>query len=130
MGFQQPRRQAMKRVLIVEDQEDIRELIRMTLEMEDFEVHEAANGQAGLDAALALQPSLVLLDVMMPGTLDGYAVCERIRAAPQLKRTRVVLLTSRTQSGDRERGLKAGADEYLVKPFSPRQLLAVVAKLT
>lgn len=121
---------AMKRVLIVEDQADIRELIRMTLEMEDFEVHEAANGQAGLDAALALQPSLVLLDVMMPGTLDGYAVCERIRAAPQLKRTRVVLLTARAQSGDRERGLKAGADEYLVKPFSPRQLLAVVAKLT
>ena len=120
----------MKRVLIVEDQADIRELIRMTLEMEDFEVHEAANGQAGLDTALALQPSLVLLDVMMPGALDGYAVCERIRAAPQLKRTRVVLLTARSQSGDRERGLKAGADEYLVKPFSPRQLLELVAKLT
>jgi DNA-binding response OmpR family regulator len=119
----------MKRVLIVEDQADIRELIRMTLELEDLELHEAANGQAGLDAALTLVPQLVLLDVMMPGQLDGFAVCKRIRAEARLKRTKVVLLTARAQAEDRQRGLEAGADEYLVKPFSPRELLALVGRL-
>lgn len=119
----------MKRVLIVEDQADIRELIRMTLELEDLEVHESADGQSGLDHALNLQPQLVLLDVMMPGALDGFAVCERIRAEPRLKKTKVVLLTARAQAEDRTRGLKAGADEYLVKPFSPRELLSVVGRL-
>lgn len=120
----------MKRVLIVEDQEDIRELIRMTLEVEEVDIHEAPDGQAGLEAARRLQPQLMLLDVMMPGGLDGFGVCERVRADPKLKRTRVVLLTARAQPEDRARGLKAGADDYLVKPFSPRELLTVVNRLT
>lgn len=120
----------MKRVLIVEDQADIRELIRMTLEMEDLEVHEAKTGPEGLDVAQRLQPHLMLLDVMMPGGLDGFQVCERIRADARLKRIKVVLLTARTQTEDRARGMKAGADEYLVKPFSPRELLGVVSRLT
>ncbi len=120
----------MKRVLIVEDQPDIRELIRMTLEMEELEIHEASNGPDGLEKAISLQPQLVLLDVMMPGGMDGFTVCERIRADPKLKRTKVVLLTARAQVEDRQRGMRAGADEYLVKPFSPRQLLSVVGKMT
>ncbi len=120
----------MKRVLIVEDQEDIRELIRMTLEVEEIDIHEAPDGPAGLEAARRLQPQLMLLDVMMPGGMDGFGVCERVRADPKLKRTRVVLLTARAQPEDRARGLKAGADDYLVKPFSPRELLTVVNRLT
>lgn len=120
----------MQRVLIVEDQRDIRELIRLTLELEDVEIHEAANGPDGLAAAQRLQPQLVLLDVMMPGGMDGFQVCERIRATPQLKRTRVVLLTARAQPEDRARGLKAGAHEYLTKPFSPRELLSVIGRLS
>lgn len=120
----------MKRVLIVEDQDDIRELIRMTLEVEDVEIHEAPNGAAGLEAAQRLQPQLILLDVMMPGGMDGFTVCERVRADSRLKKTKVVLLTARAQPEDRARGMKAGADEYLVKPFSPRQLLTVIGRLT
>jgi DNA-binding response OmpR family regulator len=119
----------MKQVLIVEDQENIRELIRMTLEFEELEVHEAADGPAGLSAAERLRPDLVLLDVMMPGGLDGFAVCERLRAMPALKKTKVVMLTARAQAEDRARGLKAGATEYLVKPFSPQELLRVVNRL-
>lgn len=119
----------MKKVLIVEDQADIRELIQMTLELEDYEVHEAPDGTAGLSRAQELQPHIVLLDVMMPGELDGIAVCERIRADPRLKKTKVVLLTARAQAEDRARGLRAGANEYLAKPFSPRELLATVARL-
>lgn len=119
----------MKRVLIVEDQADIRDLIRMTLEMEDFEIHEAVNGPAGLDKAAQLQPHLVLLDVMMPGGLDGFAVCTQLKQDARTKRAKVVLLTARAQAEDRARGMRAGADEYLIKPFSPRQLLATVNKL-
>ncbi len=119
----------MKRVLIVEDQPEIRELIRMTLEMEDFEIHEAANGRDGLAAAQKLSPNIVLLDVMMPGGIDGFAVCEQLRRDPQLKRTRVVMLTARAQAEDHARGKSAGADAYLVKPFSPRELLSVVSRM-
>lgn len=119
----------MKRVLIVEDQAEIRDLIRMTLELEDFEIHEAANGPDALRAARGLTPSLVLLDVMLPGGLDGFAVCEQIRQDPATRRTAVVMLTARARAEDRSRGLQAGADAYLVKPFSPRELLEVVNRL-
>lgn len=119
----------MKKVLIVEDQADIRELIRVTLEFESYELHEAANGPDGLDAALRLKPELILLDVMMPGGMDGYEVCKRVKASPDLRRTRVVMLTARGQQSDKAAGKAAGADEYLVKPFSPLDLMKVVSKM-
>ena len=120
----------MKRVLIVEDQPEIRELIRMTLELESFEIHEADNGPSGLQLAREMKPNLVLLDVMMPGGMDGFAVCEALRREPALKRTRVVMLTARAQAEDHARGKAAGADAYLVKPFSPRELLGTVSRLS
>jgi DNA-binding response OmpR family regulator len=119
----------LKRVLIVEDQEDIRELIRVTLEFEDFDIHEAADGPTGLAAAQRLVPDLILLDVMMPGGMDGLQVCKAVRADGRLRRCKVVLLTGRTQAADRQAGSNAGADEYLVKPFSPLELLTVVKRL-
>ena len=119
----------MKRVLIVEDQADIRKLIRMTLELEPYELHEAANGADGLHLAVALQPDLILLDVMMPGALDGLQVCARVRALPALQATRVVLLTARGQAQDRAAGQRAGADAYLIKPFSPLQLIEIIERL-
>ena len=119
----------MKRVLIVEDQADIRKLIRMTLEFEPYEIFEAANGVDGLQMADALVPDLMLLDVMMPGELDGLQVCARVRANPALKETRVVLLTARGQIKDRDAGQQAGADEYLIKPFSPLQLIETIERL-
>lgn len=120
----------MKRVLIVEDQPDIRKLIRMTLEFEAYEIHEADDGASGLRMASALQPDLVLLDVMMPGELDGLQVCQRIKSDAMLAGVRVVLLTARGQTRDREAGQRAGADEYLVKPFSPLQLIDTIERLT
>ena len=119
----------MKRVLIVEDQADIRKLIRMTLEFEPYEIHEAANGTDGLRLAVEVQPDLILLDVMMPGDLDGLQVCARVRALPALQGTRVVLLTARGQTQDRDAGQEAGADEYLIKPFSPLQLIETIERL-
>lgn len=119
----------MKRALIVEDQADIRELIRMTLELEDMEIHEAENGDAGWVVAQKLLPDLILLDVMMPGVMDGFDVCKLLRADPRLRRSKVVMLTARSQDTDRQQGLQAGADAYLTKPFSPKQLLDVVKRL-
>jgi CheY-like chemotaxis protein len=119
----------MKRVLIVEDQADIRKLIRMTLEFEPYEIHEAANGTDGLQLATEVLPDLILLDVMMPGDLDGLQVCARVRALPALQATRVVLLTARGQTQDRDAGQEAGADEYLIKPFSPLQLIETIERL-
>ena len=119
----------MKKILIVEDQPDIRKLIRMTLEFEDYEIHEAADGAFGLLMASAVGPDLVLLDVMMPGELDGLQVCQRIKSDPRLAHIKVVLLTARGQARDREAGQQSGADDYLVKPFSPRQLIETIERL-
>lgn len=119
----------MKRVLIVEDQPDIRKLIRMTLEFEPYDIHEAADGADGLRLAVELKPDLVLLDVMMPGGLDGLQVCARVRADASLAHTRVVLLSARGQLKDRDAGQQAGADEYLIKPFSPLQLIETIERL-
>jgi CheY-like chemotaxis protein len=119
----------MKRILIVEDQADIRKLIRMTLEFENYEIHEASDGSFGLRMAQAIKPDVMLLDVMMPGELDGLQVCQRIKSDPVMKSTKVVLLTARGQQKDREAGEQAGADEYLIKPFSPLQLIETLERL-
>lgn len=118
----------MKKVLIVEDQPDVREVIRISLELEDFDIHEAADGLAALEQARRLRPDLMLLDVMMPG-LDGLQVCQRVKADPALRRTKVVMLTARDQAADRRAASQAGADHYLAKPFSPLELLQVVNRL-
>jgi DNA-binding response OmpR family regulator len=119
----------MKKILIVDDHADIRRLIRMTLEFEDCEIHEAADAPAGWDLARELQPDLMLLDVMMPGALNGLDLCRAIKADARLRRVPVVVLSARGASADREAGLQAGADAYLIKPFSPVQLLERVNQL-
>ena len=121
------------RILIVEDQADIRKLIRMTLEFGEFDVHEASDGESGLAAARNLRPHVMLLDVMMPGRLDGYQVCQYIKQDPDMRAIQVVMLTARGQATDLATGDKVGADAYLVKPFSPLELIdrveAMVAAL-
>ncbi len=119
----------MHKILIVEDHADIRRLIRMTLEFEAVEIHEAADADAGLAAAQALKPDLVLLDVMMPGSMDGLALCRALRADPALATVPVVVLSARGHACDRQAGLDAGASAYLVKPFSPMQLLELTGTL-
>ena len=119
-----------RKALIVDDQADIRKLIHITMESEDFELHEADNGVDALRLAQGLRPSLVLLDIMMPGGLDGYQGCEKIKTDPVLKGlTKVILLTARGQRSDIERGQAVHCDAYLVKPFSPIELLDTVDRL-
>ncbi|MBT0569013.1 response regulator [Curvibacter sp. CHRR-16] len=119
-----------RKALIVDDQADIRKLIVLTMEGEDFELHEADNGVDAWQKAQTLRPAVVLLDVMMPGGLDGYQVCEKIKQDPTLQRsTKVILLTARGQKTDIEQGQAVGCDAYLVKPFSPIELLDTVDRL-
>lgn len=119
----------MQKLLVVEDQADIRALIRATLEYESYELHEAEDGASGLHMARALRPALMLLDVMMPGELDGIQVCERLKKDPATAGIRIILLTARGQKTDVAIGQAAGCDAYLIKPFSPLQLIETIEQL-
>jgi DNA-binding response OmpR family regulator len=119
----------MKKILIVEDKADIRRLIRMTLDMDSCEIHEAGDAQSGWLAATAIHPDVVLLDVMMPGSIDGLDLCLALKIEPALAGTRVIMLTALGSDTDRQAGKDMGADAYLVKPFSPMELLKQVEML-
>lgn len=119
----------MKKILVVDDHADIRKLVRMTLEFEDYEVREVADAPAAVRAAGEWHPDLVLLDVMMPGEFDGLEACRRLKSDAEPSHPHVMLLSARGQARDREAGLSAGADAYLVKPFSPLQLIDSIAAL-
>ena len=115
-----------KTVLIVDDQGELRKLVRMTLEFDGYELHEAEDGDKALALAAVIQPDLVILDVMMPGDVDGYQVCELLKHSSSDKIPYVILLTAKGQASDLEQGDRAGADDYLIKPFSPLQLIDTV----
>jgi DNA-binding response OmpR family regulator len=119
----------LKRVLVVDDQYQIRRMVRWAVETAGFEMLEAANGEMGLAMALKLRPHLILLDVMMPGRFDGLAVCRIIRSRPELEGTWVVLLSGNDTAQDREQGKQAGANAYLSKPFKPAVLSSLIEKL-
>lgn len=116
------------RVLVVDDEAVIRQLIAINLELEGFEVHEAVDGLDALDKARALDPDVVTLDVMMPG-LDGIATARRLRTDPATSRARIVLISARTRPADVERGEDAGADAYVTKPFDPDEVVDAVRRL-
>lgn len=113
------------RILIAEDQASLRLLLTATLRRSGWRVTEVSEGQAALRAVAAEQPALLLLDVGLP-LLNGYDVCRRLKADPSTSGLKIVLVTARCQPQDKATGLAAGADDYLVKPFSPAQLLAAV----
>lgn len=119
-----------KRVLVVDDQPELRKLITMTLQMGDYEVEEAEDATQGYEKVKSFRPDILLLDVMMPGEMDGYQLCEKLKNDSNYPDLAVILLTARGQASDIEQGEKAGADRYLVKPFSPLQLVQAVRELT
>ncbi|HAR65900.1 MAG TPA: DNA-binding response regulator [Lentisphaeria bacterium] len=110
-------------ILIVDDEPDIREMLRHVLECEGFKVQEAANGEAALALVEAACPALVLLDLMMP-VLDGHQTCYRLKANPKSKHIPVIMLTAKSDETDEVIGLAMGADDYIAKPFSPRVVTA------
>jgi two-component system alkaline phosphatase synthesis response regulator PhoP len=110
-------------VLLVDDEPSILQLARMYLERDGFRVQEAKDGEAALEAITRLQPALVVLDVMLP-KLDGFEVCRRVRA--ENSSVAILMLTARDEDIDKILGLELGADDYLTKPFNPREMVARV----
>ena len=119
-----------KKVLVVDDQEMIRKLIRMTFINTEFEIIEAKTGREAIEQAIKHMPELMILDIMMPGDMNGIKVCHQIRQMPSLQNTKIIILSAKTQQIDREEGFAAGADDYLVKPFSPEKLLKTLREYT
>ncbi len=115
-------------ILIVEDEPEIAKLIQMTLERDGFSCHWCSDGLAALQAFAKLQPDVIILDLMLPG-LDGLEVCARIRQKPGTKDPYIMMLTAKGEEIDRVIGLSTGADDYIVKPFSPKELVARVRAL-
>jgi DNA-binding response OmpR family regulator len=115
----------MTGILIADDDPDIRDLVAFKLEQAGFDVTAVDNGLAALSAAEEAPPDLVVLDVMMPG-MSGIDVCRQLRQEQDTRALPIILLTARAQEGDVEVGFGAGADDYIVKPFSPRELVSRV----
>ena len=112
----------MQKILIVEDERDIADLVGFNLERAGFEVLKAHDGITGADMAINQRPDLVILDLMLPGK-DGYGVFKELRRDSRSRDIPVIMLTARAQTEDRIQGLEAGADDYLTKPFSPKELM-------
>ncbi len=114
-----------QRILVVEDEEDNRRIVRDLLTSVGYELIEAVTGEEGVTAAETQLPDLILMDIQLPG-LDGYEATRRIRANPALRKVPIIAVTSYALSGDDVKAFEAGCDAYISKPFSPRALLAKI----
>ena len=114
-----------KKILVVEDEKDIRQLVRYNLEQEGFAVIEAGEGELALELVRRERPALVVLDIMLPG-MSGLDICRLIRQEEEIARVPIIMLTARAAEVDKVVGLEMGADDYVTKPFSPREFLARV----
>lgn len=117
------------KILVIEDQAEIRRLIRWSLSDTDHQVQEAPNGSLGLAMAKTIRPDLIYLDVMMPGDVDGIAVCQQLRADPTMAGMLIVILSADASQDNKARALAAGANFFLPKPFSPAKLLELTELL-
>lgn len=115
--------QAKTHILIIEDDPDLLELAQYNLEREQFGVITAMNGEEGLAKAQSTTPDLILLDIMMPG-IDGLKVCKHLRNSPSTRNIPIIMVTAKGEEADKVIGLELGADDYMTKPFSPRELIA------
>jgi two-component system alkaline phosphatase synthesis response regulator PhoP len=117
-----------KKILVVDDEKDLTALVSLHMKMAGFEVLTASNGEKALDLSREEKPDLIILDLMLP-KIDGWQVCERLRQDAVTKDIPVIMLTARTQIEDKLKGFEAGADDYVTKPFSPRELVARVKRV-
>ena len=113
------------RILVVEDEQDVAELVRYHLSKEGYDVRVSSNGADALRQVREVRPELILLDIMVP-QLNGWEVCRRLKQDPQTRGISVIMVTGRVEEGDKVLGFEMGADDYVTKPFSPRELVARV----
>lgn len=114
-----------KTILVVEDQEDNRRILRDLLSSKGYEIIEVTDGLAGVEAARREKIDLILMDIQLP-TIDGYEATRRIRSEPDTAGVTIIAVTSYALSGDKQKALEAGCDDYVAKPYSPRELLAKI----
>jgi CheY-like chemotaxis protein len=119
----------MKKILIVDDREEIRELVNVTLRGEDYQIFEAKTGQEAVEIATGEKPDLIIMDVMMPGEINGLEATRLIKNNLETKKCKIVILSAKGQKIDIEKGTKSGADDYFVKPFEPLDLIAKVEEV-
>jgi DNA-binding response OmpR family regulator len=119
----------MKTILIAEDRKEVRDLVRVTLRGGGFDIHQAADGLEAVEMARSLRPDLVLMDVMMPGEVDGVEATRILRSELAPEQCRILMLTAKGQQSDRRLGMDAGADDYFTKPFSPLELIKKVEEM-
>jgi DNA-binding response OmpR family regulator len=118
----------MHRILIVDDEPNIVLALELLMKKEGYEVHTVSDGERAVQAAKELRPDLILLDIMMP-KMDGYEVCQSIRSDALLKDVSIIMLTAKGREVEREKGMALGADLYITKPFSTRQVVMKVREI-
>lgn len=116
----------MKKLLIVDDQLEVRELVEVTMRVGDYQILKAKSGEEAIDIVKAEKPELVIMDIMMPGGMDGLEATRILKNDPETKECKIIMLTAKGQQSEREKGIEAGADDYFVKPFSPLDLIRKV----
>jgi len=119
----------MKKILVVDDQLEVRELVGVTLRSDDYQVIQAESGEKAVEVARAEKPDLIIMDIMMPRGMDGLEATHIIKNDPEIKDCKIIILSSKGQEIDKEKGSEAGADDYFVKPFSPLDLIKKVEEV-
>ena len=119
----------MKKILIVDDQKEVRELVEVTLRSGDYKILEASNGKDSVEVVKSEKPDLVIMDVMMPGEIDGLAATRILKKDEETKGSKIIMLTAKGQTADLDAGYEAGADDYFIKPFSPLDLIRKIEEM-
>jgi CheY-like chemotaxis protein len=123
------RRITMEKILIVDDQLEVRELVEVTLRVGNYQIMQAQSGEEAIEIVRAEKPSLIIMDIMMPGGMDGLEATRILKNDPETKDCKIILLTAKGQQIDIEKGFAAGADDYFIKPFSPLELIKKVEEI-
>ena len=119
----------MAKILIVDDQLEVRELVEVTLRVGDYQMLKAKSGEEAIKIVKAENPSLIIMDIMMPGGMDGLEATRIIKNDPKTQDCKIILLTAKGQQSDKEKGFAVGADDYFTKPFSPLELIKKVEEI-
>jgi DNA-binding response OmpR family regulator len=119
----------MRKILIVDDRTEVRELVEVTLRGKDYEILQAESGEKAIEIARKEKPELIIMDIMMPGGMDGLEACRILKEDSETRSAKIIMLTGKGQEIDRQEGVEVGADDYFTKPFSPLELLKKVEEV-
>ena len=118
-----------KKILVIDDQEEVRELVEAALRDGGFEIFKAFGGREGIQIAKNTRPDIIILDIMMPGGMDGYEVCKILKSDSTTKKITIIFLTAKGQEVDKEKGVAVGGNGFFTKPFSPLKLIEKIENI-